>query len=297
MLESEKFLEAFKKKYKIFSRDEQTSLLLNQHMSLDSSLKETQNRIKGLEQKIFSYESYLQSNSEKETVSIMPGVNRYQIIDEAKGSLLTLKRRESELLRKYKNFDAYKQLLSGVRDEIKLVEEFLVKQEDKLKGQVALGDHGNLVHQDIKMELIKAQADLKSSVANEKNIKRQLSQLDKKMLVLDQRGREFLVLLRKLSTSEKNYEIYLRKSEEANFSKEMDELKMDNISVIQEAKVPAHPIKPNIPLNVIMSIFLGGFSGIGLAFLSEYLGHGLSTPEEVENRLGLPVIASISYKG
>ena len=295
LLESEMELKAFKKKHQIFSYGEQSSLLLKQRIGLDTSLKETQNLIGGLEQKLSSLKNQLLSIPEKDTVQLSSGANRYQIIDETKANLLALKRKESELLRKYKNFDAGNYMLSSVRDEIKLVEEFLAKQEKKLKENV--GTEKNVLHEKIKMELIKAQADLKSLGAKEKNIKRQVSLLGKNMVVLDQKGQEFKMLSRKLLINEKNFEMYMRKLEEANVSKLMDGLKMDNISVIQEATVPANPIKPNKRLNVIMSVFLGAFSGIGLAFLFEYLGHGISTPREVENRLGLPVIATVSYKG
>jgi len=70
---------------------------------------------------------------ENDVVQLTAGGNRYQIIDEAKTNLLALKRKEGEILRKYKNFDAGNQMLVAVRDEIKLVEVFLAKQEKKLK--------------------------------------------------------------------------------------------------------------------------------------------------------------------
>jgi len=295
MIESEKELEVFKQKHQIFSYDEQSSLMLKQRMGMDMTLKDAQNRVGELEQKISSLKNQLLAIPENDVVQLTAGGNRYQIIDEAKTNLLALKRKEGEILRKYKNFDAGNQMLVAVRDEIKLVEVFLAKQEKKLKENV--GTEKNVIHQEIKMELIKAQADLKSLGAKNESIKRQMSQLDKEMILLDQRGHQFKMLSRRLSTNEKNHEMYLRKLEEANVSKEMDELKMDNISVIQEATVPANPIKPNKRLNVIMSIVLGALSGVGLAFLAEFLGHGLSTPREVENRLGLPVIATVSYKG
>ncbi len=295
MKESERKFEDFKQKHKIFSRDEQASFLLKQRTNLDISLRETQSRVGGLKQKIFSLNGQIRSIPEKEFLSLNTGANHYRIIDESKAKLLALKQRESELSRKYKSFPASDQLISGVRSEIRLVEKFLAGQENKLREN--LPSAKNTLHQEIKMELIKASAELKSLGAKEAQIKRQRIQLDEDLVVLDQKGQEFKMLLRELSTNESNYEIYVRKLEEANISKEMDELKMDNISVIQEATVPMHPIKPNKRLNILMSIFLGAFSGIGLAFLSEYFGQTFSTPDEIRNRLGLPVIGTVSYKG
>ncbi|GJL78469.1 MAG: hypothetical protein NPINA01_14580 [Nitrospinaceae bacterium] len=293
--ESENNLEIFKQKHKIFSGGEQTSLLLKQRVELDSTLKDTQNRIGELRQKIGSLEEQMQGIPKNEPNQSRGGGNRFQIIDEAKSNLLDLKRKESELVGKYKNFNAGIQLLSSVREEIKLVEDFIKKQEEELKESESLGR--NIVHQKIELDLISARADLSSLGAKKENLEKQLDQLDKDLLVLDRKGQDYKMLLRKLDTNEKNYETYLRKSEEANVSKEMDQMKLDNIKVIQEATVPPKPIKPNKKLNVIMSVVLGAFSGLGLAFLSEYLTQGLSTPEEAERRLGLPVLTSVPHKG
>jgi len=295
MRESERKFEDFKQKHKIFSRDEQASFLLKQRTNLDISLRETQSRIGGLRQKIASLKSQIRSIPERELLPLNTGANHYRIIDQSKAKLLALKQREIELSRKYKSFPASDQLLSGVRNEIRLVENFLARQKNILKENLPSGK--NILHQEIKMELIKARAELKSLGAKEAQIKRQRIQLDEDLVVHDRKGQQFKMLLRELSTNENNYEIYVRKLEEANISKEMDELKMDNISVIQEATVPTHPIKPNKRLNIFMSIFLGAFSGIGLAFLSEYFGQTFSTPEEIRNRLGLPVIGTVSYRG
>ena len=71
---------------------------------------------------------------------------------------------------------------------------------------------------------------------------------------------------------------------------------MTNISVIQAASVPAKPIKPRKALNIALGIILGAFSGLGLAFFSEYMNQGLSTPESAERRLGLPVLGTVPYK-
>ena len=36
---------------------------------------------------------------------------------------------------------------------------------------------------------------------------------------------------------------------------------------------------------------------VGLAFFSEYMAQDISTPEGAEKRLGIPVLATIKYKG
>ena len=86
------------------------------------------------------------------------------------------------------------------------------------------------------------------------------------------------------------------KLEEARISDDMKLQKMANVSVIQATTVLAKPIKPKKTLNILLGIILGAVSGTGYAFLSEYVSHGLSSPESVEKRLGLPVLTTVAYK-
>ncbi len=71
---------------------------------------------------------------------------------------------------------------------------------------------------------------------------------------------------------------------------------MVSVRVIQTATVPAKPVKPNKRLNIILAVVLGISSGLGIAFSSEYVGQRVSSPEMAESRLGLPVLATVSYK-
>jgi capsular polysaccharide biosynthesis protein len=50
-------------------------------------------------------------------------------------------------------------------------------------------------------------------------------------------------------------------------------------------------------LNLILAIFLGAFGGLGLAFFMEYLDDKIEKIEDVEEILGLPVLASVPVMG
>ena len=70
-------------------------------------------------------------------------------------------------------------------------------------------------------------------------------------------------------------------------------IKNGNIEILENAKIPEGPISPNKPLNVIIGFMLGLMVAIGLAFLLEYLDNTVKTTEELENLLGMPVLADI----
>ncbi|MFH1703496.1 MAG: GNVR domain-containing protein [Nitrospirota bacterium] len=286
--ESENNLESFKQRHRVSSLDEQRSLFLKQRTDLDTSLKNTQNQIKELQQKIASLENQMQTISESKT--LYTETDRYKVIDEAKVKLLTLQLREQELLQ---NYNESNRLVVNVCKEIQLVKDYLLEQEEAIKGKVKTG---NVVYQEAEKEIIKAKAELSSQEAKETSLKLQLAQLDRAIQNFDLREKELHNLRREQENNEKNYQTYLHKVEEARISDDMNRQKMANLSVIQAAAVPTKPIKPKKGLNIFLSVILGAVSGLGYAFFSEYTAQGLSTPEDAEKRLNLPVIVTISNK-
>jgi len=217
--ESENNFEAFKQKYNIVSLGEQRSLLLKQRMELDTSLKTIQNRLNELRQILSSPELLLTSQDAR----YFPQSERYKVIDDAKSKLLSLQLREKELSGKYEEGS---RLVVNIRNEMRLVQEFILEQEKNL-----------------------IESELSSLDSQRVTIISQLTQLDKEMKVLDLREKELLNLQREVASNESNYKVYLNKFEEARISDDMDRQKIANISVIQEAVVPVKPIKPKKALN------------------------------------------------
>lgn len=70
-------------------------------------------------------------------------------------------------------------------------------------------------------------------------------------------------------------------------------MKVDNIEVIDVAKVPKSPVQPKSLLNIAIALAASFILGIGLCLLLEYLDQTIKTPEDVEKYLELPVIGAI----
>jgi polysaccharide biosynthesis protein PslE len=286
--QSENELEAFKQKNRVFSLDEQRSLLLKQRMELDTDLKNTSNHIDELQKRLSSLKSQMKVISEDKDRYTQS--ERDKIIVEAKAKLLDLKLKERELLEKYKESN---RLVINVRREIELVTDFIRQQEEDITSKVKTV---NIVYQEVEKEALKTEADLNSQFAKDRTLRLQLSQVDREIQSINLNEKELVGLKREVSNNDKNYRTYVDKLEDARISDDMNLQKMANVSVIQAATVPAKPVKPKKALNILLGVILGAVSGLGFAFFCEYASQGLSTPGNVEKRLGLPVLTTVSYK-
>jgi capsular polysaccharide biosynthesis protein len=74
-------------------------------------------------------------------------------------------------------------------------------------------------------------------------------------------------------------------------------LSVDNVTILSQAELAANPspVAPNPMLNIAIAIVLGGMIGVGLAFLLEYLDNTITSEDDIEKKLELPVLGVISH--
>lgn len=73
-------------------------------------------------------------------------------------------------------------------------------------------------------------------------------------------------------------------------------MNVDNVSILAKAEIGENPspVKPNKPLNMAIALVVGLMSGVGIAFLIEYLDSTLKTEQDIEKVLELPVLGAIT---
>ena len=289
--ESEKNLEAFKQKNRVYALDEQKTLLLAQQSKFNASFKEAQRELHELQQEIASLTSQMQTIPKYELQVTDKGKSKN--IDDAQNKLLNLKIREQELLAKY---DGNNRNVSNVRKEIQLIEDYL--SNNGLK-EVTTREilSKNATYHTLEMSLLDAQTQLSAQEAMIATLEQQLNQVNGELQDLDAHESELRTLERELATNESNFKNYVTKLENARIEEELDLMRKVNIAVIQKATVPLGPIEPNKRFNLLVGIILGLGSGLALAIFSEYcIGRGVCTPDGAEQHLGLPVLATVPYK-
>jgi capsular polysaccharide biosynthesis protein len=66
-----------------------------------------------------------------------------------------------------------------------------------------------------------------------------------------------------------------------------------NVEIMDSAKVPKLPVKPNKKLNIAIAFFLGLMVSVGIVFLLEYMDNTFKSQNDVEKYLEIPVIGLI----
>jgi len=108
------------------------------------------------------------------------------------------------------------------------------------------------------------------------------------------REQELMSLKRDYDNIRETYNSLLGRKLEAELAVNMEKKqKGEQFRILDPAKPPERPFKPDIKRIFLMSIGLGLALGFGLAYFRETLDTSFRGPNEVENILQIPVLASI----
>jgi capsular exopolysaccharide synthesis family protein len=108
-----------------------------------------------------------------------------------------------------------------------------------------------------------------------------ISEIEKNSLLLSEKQVEYERLLRELKQQEKNYLLYLNKTEEARIEEQQDSARVSNVIVSSWGQVPSVPVFPKKLLMCFLSLVIGSLVGIAGAFTAYYMDHTVKTPEDI----------------
>jgi tyrosine-protein kinase Etk/Wzc len=134
-----------------------------------------------------------------------------------------------------------------------------------------------------------------SVIAIDKQIDRLQSQVkahDHKIGVLPETQQIILKLSRDVKVNTELYTALLNKAQTLRVAKAGT---VGDVRVIDYAELPNLPIKPKKTLIAVISLFLGLVLGIALAFISKALRRGVESSDLIENKLHIPVYATIPH--
>jgi capsular exopolysaccharide synthesis family protein len=218
----------------------------------------------------------------KETLSNIPdaiakgeGLSDYAA-DLMRARLYELQMKEQDLVTKF-------------RDDSKQVQ--MIRQE-AAEAQKLLNEQ-NI--QQVESAFLDEQATLSSLTAKLEDLKAQLADAKESQKALNAADIRITQLLREIDIQTASYRKYSDSFEQARIDHALENGKISNISVVQAATLPLKPVRPRKGLNLALGVIFGMLGGIGLGLFCDYVDHSIKTPEESEEKLGLPTLCRIPY--
>ena len=127
-------------------------------------------------------------------------------------------------------------------------------------------------------------------VNHEAKLKEQLEKINSRAHGLPKTQQEILRLSRDVEVATTIYTQLLNKVQELKVAKAGT---VGNVRIIDTALTAEKPIKPKKAMIVLLSLVLGIFLGIAVAFVRRAMNKGVEDPDSIEKNIGIPVYANI----
>ena len=209
--------------------------------------------------------------------------------DGMRGQLYALELKEKELAGKYpeRNPEVVK-----IRVQVAAAKKLLKEQEEG-REQTTTGP--NRLHEEAQLALLREEPVLAALTARTASLRTQLASERERLQKLNQDQLLIARLQREVELHEGHYRKYADNLEQIQIDGALASERMSNISVVQPATFDGKPVRPRPLVTLAMGFFCAIAGSFVLALLCERLDRTLKTPEEIQYRLGLPVLASLPY--
>lgn len=126
--------------------------------------------------------------------------------------------------------------------------------------------------------------------ANEASIQRSLNESKSEIQNLNRKEFQLGILEREVAANKQLYDMFLGRFKETSIAGDLQ----TTVARVVDAAIPAAtPYKPNKRQTVLIAMVAGLFVAVMLALLLERLDSTVKTSHDVENKLGLPVLATL----
>lgn len=261
---SEKALQEYMKSHDIVTLQDKVAIIPEKLSEFNAQLIKAETKRKELEA---IYNKILNVSSNLKEAETIPVIASDPTIQSLRTRILEAERNIEELSKKYGKKHP---IMIRAEEELKILQQ---KREEEIRRVI----------KSIKNEYEIARA-------NEASLRRMLGDTKSEALDLNEKFIKYSVLTREVETNRQLYDALIKRIKEQSVTEEIQTV---NVWVIEQAEKPQSPVKPRKTLNIILGLIVGLFGGIGMAFFIEYLDNTIKTPEDVETKVGIPVLGTI----
>ncbi len=165
-----------------------------------------------------------------------------------------------------------------LRNQIQSLDQQIARQRSSVSGSAS----GSL------------QADYQAALARESELQAKVNEGKAGLMALRERSIQYTILQREVDTNRSLYDALLQRFKEVGVAGGVG---ANVVSVVDRAETPTGPFKPNLPLNIMIGLFVGLLLGLGTAFSIEWIDDTVKTPDDVSTKLGLASLGVIPGVG
>lgn len=260
--ESERILHAYKKEHDIITIEDRLTVLPERLSDLSRKMTQAETERKELES-VYSQVK----NISRDNLETIPAIVENTSVDSINRAILAAEQKISELSKQYGS-----------------------KHPRMMTAKNELADLKKKKYTELNKAVQTIKNKYQLAISNEKSFKELLDQSKFQTSQLGEKSIQLEILKRKVETNRFLYDALIKKIKEEGITEQSQSV---NVWVIEKARVPEFPATPNKKRNILLGLILGLFGGIGLAFFLEYLDTTIKTPEDIEEKFNIPVIATV----
>ncbi|MDO8281039.1 MAG: polysaccharide biosynthesis tyrosine autokinase [Thermodesulfovibrionia bacterium] len=253
---SEMELLKFKEKEDIISLEKRQSLLEEKLSTLYSDYTRAANKSLELKTTLDEVEKLMKS---PELAESLPKIIENSYVAKLKMDYSELNNKLAEISKKYKPKHPVTVSITSQIDQIK---ESLAAEIGKIAKSIEI--------------------EYKINKANEEATKNNLDSLKQESMQLAQQAIQYGAIKRETESSKQMYDVLLQRLKETDIS---GSITSNNIRVVDEAKIPANPFKPEKKKNIITANIVGFCLGIFLCFLFSNIDDTIKTEDDIKSFL------------
>ena len=135
--------------------------------------------------------------------------------------------------------------------------------------------------------------DLNALMSQEESLSQGIKRTEEESIFLTDKEVELGHLVREVKLFEKNYLLYMDKTEEARIDQQKDVSKVANVTPVSWAAQPSIPVFPKKGLMILLSVVVGFLMGVAGAFTAYYLDHTIKQTSELDSRARIASLGAI----
>ncbi|BCX87752.1 polysaccharide biosynthesis transport protein [Methylomarinovum tepidoasis] len=258
---SEEALQRFQAQENLIDTENSQRIAATKLASLSAELVRAQAQRSELEVRYRQVKAILDSGTSLESVS---SVLNNRVIEQLKAQLV--------------------QRLQAVRE---MSERYGPKHPKMIAANSALEEARKALRQEIDKIAANLRKELEVARAREQELKRLIADQENAIIRYQDKSFKLAQLERDVQTQRELYENLLEKARQLEAQHNYN---LPNITVIEKAHPALKPFKPKKAQILFVGSVLGGFLGVLIAFLREYLDNTVKTEEDVEKKIGVPLL-------